>query len=295
MFKAWPEIDWFDAAFYARSNPALPASDAALRDHFDRVGAPAGIPGNPAAMREMFLNLVPDDRPVLEIGPFYSPALHGPHVRYADVLDTQQLRDRAALIGQDPETCPVIDYPLPDWDLDAIGERFAAVFSSHCIEHQADLVQHLQAVERRLHPGGCYFVIVPDKRYCFDHFLPETTVADVIRAQARGEMRHDVGSVIEHLALFAHNDAPRHWAGDHGDADPVERIEDIRNAMRQYQASDGRYIDVHAWKFTPASFRTVTWALHALGLTRLQPWGVLDTVRNRNEFCAVFRQAPVPE
>ena len=50
----------------------------------------------------------------------------------------------------------------------------------------------------------------------------------------------------------------------------------------------GGYVDVHAWKFTPRSFATLTGLLHQIGLTRLRPTVVYNTVRSRNEFCAIL-------
>ena len=109
----------------------------------------------------------------MEIGPFGQPVdFTGEHVRYADALSTEDLRSIAAVNGMDPARCPPIHYVVTEAPLEAIPECFATVFSSHCIEHQPDLVQHLQAVGELLEPGGSYFLIVPDKRYCFDHFRP---------------------------------------------------------------------------------------------------------------------------
>ena len=92
-----------------------------------------------------------------------------------------------------------------------------AVFSSHCIEHQPDLVRHLQEVANLLEPDGAYFLLIPNKLYCFDHFIAETSVADVMLAHHLGHRVHTLASVIEHRALTTHNDPSRHWLGDHAD------------------------------------------------------------------------------
>ena len=169
-----------------------------------------------------------------------------------------------------------------------MDDRFAAIVSSHNIEHQPDLVRHLIMAENLLSPEGRYFLLVPDKRFCFDHFLAETTIADVLTAYSRAARVHDLGHVIEHRAMTTHNDTGRHWAGDHGGPAYETNVAMLEYALREHRDSAGGYVDVHAWKFTPRSFATLTGLLHQIGLTRLRPTVVYNTVRSRNEFCAIL-------
>ena len=119
---------------------------------------------------------------VLEIGPFHAPALSGPGVAYFDLQPTDALIARVRDYGLPTSRVPKIDYSEPTGDLSVIDRRFDAVFSSHCIEHQPSLIRHLTQVSNVLHPGGAYYLIVPDKRYCFDHYLPLSTLGGVIEA-----------------------------------------------------------------------------------------------------------------
>ena len=53
----------------------------------------------------------------------------------------------------------------------------------------------------------------------------------------------------------------------------------LETAENRYQrALAGTYVDVHAWVFTPSSFRLAMEDLHALGLTRLREARFHDTV-----------------
>ena len=56
--------------------------------------------------------------------------------------------------------------------------------SSHCIEHQVELVRHLKlkAVSRLLSPLGVYLMLVPDYCFCFDHFQTASTSIDYVLA-----------------------------------------------------------------------------------------------------------------
>ena len=251
----------------------------------ERWSGVLGFFGRGGVGAEDFIRKVPTDAPVLEIGPFVSPRLEGEHVRYLDLLDQAGLNARAARKGL-PQTAPRIDYVSESGDLSAAQGPFAAVFSGHCIEHQPDLIAHLGAVERLLRPGGRYFLIVPDKRYCMDHFLPESTVAAVIDAHLRPSGRHTARSIIEHRALTTHNSPRRHWRGDHGS--PGRDPERLKAAIRE--ATSGRPSDVHAWTFTPASFRRLMEALNSVGLSALQVEAVHPTPYGRGEFCTVLRR-----
>lgn len=277
----------FDAATYRSHNPDLAhLSDAEARAHYDAEGRAGGRVAASLARREGMLALLADGREVLEIGPFCRPLLRGANVEYLDMLDADQLRARAAALGMDPAGCPERIHYVGD--LAQVDRAFDAVVSSHAIEHQPDLIRHLHEIERILEPDGGFFLIVPDKRYCFDHFLPESSIAQVLQAHRDGRTRHQLASIVEHMALTTHNDSGRHWQGDHGD--PARgRVERVRAAIDRHADAGTGYVDVHAWQFTPASFRATIDALAALGLTGLEAGEVYDTVHGRNEFCAVLR------
>ncbi len=283
----------FDPAAYRSLSPEFAAlDDAALAEHYRREGREAGLPGNLLRQRGSFAALVRPDSLALEIGPFASPLLQGRQVRYCDVLDTQQLRERAASLGLDPSRVPTVHYRIGPGQLDDIPDRFGAVLSSHAIEHQPDLVEHLQQVGRRLEPGGRYFVLVPDKRYCFDRHIAPSTIADVLQAHEEGRRSHTLRSVIEHRALTVHNDPGAHWAdGTPWDARTTAiRPEAVTAAIEEYRASAGGYLDVHAWYFTPDSFAQILGLLHQLGLTGLALERLYPTRRGSPEFWAVLRQ-----
>jgi hypothetical protein len=258
--------------------------------HFIEFGIREGRAGAIGGLREEFVPRAPRNLPVLELGPFANPALRGMNIRYADVLSTTELRVRAVDCGMDPAGCPEIHYVLTHFDLSRITEKFSAVFSSHCIEHQPDLVRHLQSVEMLLSDQGQYLLIIPDKRYCFDHFLPETSIADIMTAYVRNQRVHEVGSIIEHWALTTHNETERHWNGDHGQPHICNTMEPLTRALREYQADPMRYFDVHAWQFTPKSFLDLILLLNDLNLTTLSPVEVHNTPWGRNEFCAILEK-----
>ncbi|MFC6792442.1 class I SAM-dependent methyltransferase [Methylobacterium komagatae] len=284
-----PELD---LAFYRLVNDDLANfDDKALIAHYERHGRSEGRLANPAAERRGFIALVPEDADVLEIGPFTKPTLRGPRVHYFDVMDRAGLLARAVHHAHPTDDCPEIEFVSPTGDLNVVDRQFDIVLSSHCIEHQPDLVAHLQQVERILRPNGRYMLLIPDKRYCFDALLPESTVDAVLQAHREKRRVHTWASVREHRALTTHNDTARHWAGD--SADPRGHLFSEREhaARVEFDESNGNYIDVHAWQFTPSSFRNVVATIRRTKLMNLTVEHVYDTPHGSNEFTAILHKS----
>jgi hypothetical protein len=279
----------FDPVFYKSIHADLWDHDAtALVHHYETFGRAEGRRATPAVPREKFVTLLPSGVPTLEIGPFNNPVASGSNVRYFDVLDRDGLIERAKRLGLGHETIPHIDYVHPTGDLSVVLQKFDIVTSSHVVEHQPDLVRHFSQVSNLLIDEGLYFCIIPDKQYCFDHFIAESSIADVVEGHLSGRIGHGVGSVIEHAALVTHNDPLRHWNGDHGPLpnDPNR----VRAAIDEYRATQGHYLDVHAWQFTPSSFKTIINTLEVLSYIDVRPIRVYDTPHDSNEFCAILKR-----
>jgi hypothetical protein len=223
----------------------------------------------------------------LEIGPFANPLLNNPNVKYLDVLPTEQLKVRASTLGMDPELVPLISYIADENGFPEISESFDYLLSCHSIEHQPDLVKHLNQVEQILLPGGKYFLIIPDKRYCFDHYIAESTIADVVGAYLEQRTVHTAKSVIEHRALTTHNDPVEHFAGNHGDIESNQQVR-VQQAIGEFKNSNGQYIDVHAWYFVPESFVKLVNQLNELGLVGLKVAQIWNTPTNNFEFCVIL-------
>ncbi len=281
-----------DLQFYRDSFPDLHELEPhELVEHYATIGMAEGRPASAAALRNGLLSIAAQERSVLEIGPFCNPCLRGDKVAYFDVLNRDDLIARANSINRPVQDAPEIDYVSPTGDLSIVDQKFSATLSSHCIEHQPDLIRHLLEVSRILEPGGRYYLIVPDKRYCFDYYLPESTIADVLQAYVEERKVHSLRSVVEHRALVTHNDPGLHWRGLHAPLKVEEPEEEtIRKAITEYHNADGGYIDVHAWQFTPESFKKLIKILNKLHFCDLYAERVYQTPRDRQEFTAVLRK-----
>ncbi|WP_162932951.1 bifunctional 2-polyprenyl-6-hydroxyphenol methylase/3-demethylubiquinol 3-O-methyltransferase UbiG [Roseovarius sp. EL26] len=267
-----------------RSNDVLPSARNLLHSSLE-----------PMAAREHFLPSIDTTKKILEVGPYFAPSIKGENVRYFDVFTTEQLRERAKNDPNDfvtSDTVVDVHFQDDDGDLSTIPETFDAAFSSHCIEHQPDLVRHLNDISNLLHEGGHYYLLVPDKQFCFDQPKPDTSIGDVLAASIEKRNRHTLRSLINHTILMTHNDSVRHTEADHFDAGWEEGyIERLKAAYDKYSAPHEEYIDSHAWQFKPETFLNIVWALNEAGLTSLKPESVWLTPSNRLEFAAILRKA----
>lgn len=282
-----------DFEFYRKQNSDLQSmTDDDLASHYKTHGKTEGRITHSLALRKHLTARVLRASSILEIGPFCNPAIRGPNVKYFEVLDQAALIERAKIQNYKIEAVPVIHFLSSTGDLAVVDENFQCCFSSHVIEHQPDLVRHLQQVERILTDGGEYCLIIPDQRYCFDHYLKPSTIADVLNAYHTQRKVHDFKSIIEHIALTTHNEPARHWQGDHGEPNtPEHQMARVNNAIKTHKEAKGGYVDVHAWQFTPDSFYQIITVLNLMGLINLEPVHVFDTPHGLFEFTVVLKKS----
>ena len=280
----------FDPAYYGANNADLRSFDTKrLSEHYLQHGRGEGRKARAFSPRTHLSAILEGARDILEIGPFNSPVLVGPNVEYFDVLSREDLIARAEKLRITTERIPRINYVSPIGDLSVVDKTFEVVFSSHCLEHQVDLIGHLQQVDVLLEKGGAYPLFVPDKRFCFDARLAESTIADILDAHHEKRKFHRLASVLEHRALTVHNDTSRHW--QEREQVPQTRVaERLRAALLEFEANEGSYIDVHAWKFTPESFHENMNYLRELGLINFVVERLYYPEKGYNEFFAVLRK-----
>lgn len=260
--------------------------------HYCEYGEEEGRRAHELSDRKEFCALAPEQS--LEIGPFAFPCLKGDRVEYADIYSTDELREIARKSGFDHNAVPTIDYVVAPTDLTAIQTRFEGAFSSHVVEHQPDVIKHLQQVSSLLVDGGSYFVAIPDHRYCFDHFKPASTFEEVLGAFLDQHEWHSARSVIQRLTLLTHNDAVRHWAGDHGSLgeNPEHpgwsRRQLLEQSMEEFTSWAGKPPNEHSWFFTPRTFRSMIDESASLGLVDFRVDRLYPTMRNSLEFWAIL-------
>jgi SAM-dependent methyltransferase len=259
-----PELDI--STYRSFHQDLLGLGQAELVKHWESFGLLEGRTASKVQDRISLLNLLQPCQSILEIGVFDNPSLEflkgdGKIIHYADWLDKESLIRRAASVpGRHPEKVPDIQYVLSN-GYDQIKTRYDAIVSHHCVEHQPNLVQHLIDVQSKLNPGGFYLFSVPDKRRCFDHFIPESTILDIIEAFYDQRKKPSLKSVLEHRCFTRHDFSAS--ADPYISASPETRA-CLDNAFAEF--SHNKYVDVHCWQFTPYGFKQLYNQLLFLGI-----------------------------
>jgi SAM-dependent methyltransferase len=244
--------------------------------------------------RGTFFKEIPDLTKItaLEIAPYFNALLKGETVKYFDIFDQQQLIELAAEDKDIPTdkipSIPKMDYVNPMGDMSEIKEKFNLVYSSHNIEHQVDLLKHLNQVANLLENKGEFFLAIPDHRYCFDHFIPATPLSEVLATFWQSPHTYSLQNILAMRCETTHNDSTQHWKGNDGEIKYQHDPECYSKALAEYNKSNGSYVDIHKWRFTPDSFYNIVETTYKMGLQPLRIKKVYCTEVNSHEFYAIL-------
>ena len=289
----------FNQDLYLELNPDVKKAGEDPKEHFLKFGINEGRPWqkslkskelsigeiiqNKFNSRDEFLSLLKNHYSMLEIGCFDKPSLEQfrkndkVKISYADWLSKEQLQERATKIkGRNKDDVPEIKYVLAK-GYEQIKFNYEAVVSHHCIEHQPNLVAHFNEIYKIIKNKGTYFASIPNKYECFDHFIPESTVLDVVLAFLEKREKPSLKSVLEHRAFISHK-----WLKDENPFKSLDpnRMDLYKQHFDEFNNSD--YVDVHCWQFTPESFHLIMNQLNILGL--INPISSLEIYPNFGEF-----------
>lgn len=172
------------------------------------------------------------------------------------------------------------DHPIEEVDYLWSGQTYADltgkknhydwIVACHVIEHTPDLISFLNDCETVLNEQGVLALVVPDKRYCFDHFRPLTGLARVVDSHARQTRIHSEGTAAEYFMQVVSRGGQNDWHSFN--TGPFAHIHTAQEAKLAIHAIRdlGQFLDLHAWCFVPSSFRLLMHDLYLLGYTRLQ-------------------------
>jgi predicted SAM-dependent methyltransferase len=214
----------------------------------------------------------------LEIGPGYAPSFpksQGWNVETLDHATAEGLREK---YEGETETSSIehIDYVTDGRPIDEIIPRRKAydfIYASHVIEHIPDPIRFFQSCNALLKPEGKLLLVVPDKRRCFDALRSLTSAGDFLNAYYNADRHHTPGNAFD---FYANGESD--WKGRMEFFQPIDRaLELFRTAEKS-----GNYVDIHAWRFTPTSFRLILRDLADIGMIELRE--IVTVPTNRFEF-----------
>ncbi len=259
LFSALPPE--YDESFYRDQKDLQGFTSDQLSLHWKQHGFKEGRQSSSIRDRPSLLALLAELplTSALEIGCFDQPSLNelqnkGVLTHYADYLGEADLKARAEMLpGRNPAAVPPIEYILSD-GYAQIQRKYDLVVSHHCIEHQPDLLTHLLSVAQILRPQGLYIASVPDKRFCFDHFLPTSSLIDILAAFYEKRTRPSFRSILEHRCFIVDDYSKVRdpiWNCGQGRASR----EGFDAAFREFCTRP--YVDVHTFQFTAYTFRNI--------------------------------------
>jgi soluble lytic murein transglycosylase len=231
----------------------------------------------------------------LEIGPRDAPLIRkadGP-VLYADYADTATVRANLHGSGVDPAGVLDVDVVTGGGSLAAVmPHRVDYVVASHVAEHVPDLLGWLIDIHAVLNEGGTLGLAIPDRRFTFDRFRRESTIAEAVEAHLLGLTRPSLRQVFDSAWPAVAVGVEEAWRNA-VPADSEARLARLKPALelvRRLQA-DPVYNDAHCWVFTPATFLDM---LEQAARMELLPYSLLafhPTELGGYEFYAVLRRA----
>jgi len=221
----------------------------------------------------------------LEIGPSHNPIApkkKGYNVHILDHASASELRKKYRGHGINLENIEEVDFVWhgePFQELIGNTNCYDWIIASHVIEHVPNLIAYLQQREALLKPDGILSLVIPDKRYCFDYFSSVSSTGVVLDAFAERRVRPSSGQIFDHFANASNRNGGIAWSDD-GCGDPDDLVHTFDDAQIHWvrSVSTTEYIDVHCWRFTPASFRLLISDLQGLGLVGLEIKAEFDTV-----------------
>lgn len=220
----------------------------------------------------------------LEIGPSHNPIApkkKGFNVHILDHASATELRNKYQGHNVNLDNIEEVDFVWRGEPLqELIGKTgcYDWVIASHVIEHVPDLISFLQQCEALLKPNGILSLVIPDKRFCFDYFSSSSSTGNLLDAYAEKRVKPSHGQIFDHVANASKRNGNIAWGEDGlGGADDLLHTFEEGKLQWQKSVSTTEYIDVHCWRFTPASFRLLISDLQGLDLINLEIKAELDT------------------
>ena len=236
--------------------------------------------------KEKVLGRIDQDGLGLEIGPSYDPIApkrEGFKVQTVDVAHREELVAKYEAWHVAPESLANIEevdfvwHGEPYAELTGKRKYYDWVIASHLIEHVPDLIGFLNDCNSILKDDGVLALVVPDKRYCFDHYRPHTGIAKIIDSHLTHDKMPTPGTVAEALIHRVTKAGDIAWdAGTSGEYALLHPLEETVREMNAAMA-EKKYVDVHAWCFVPHSFRLLIRDLFSMGLIPFQEVNFLPT------------------
>ena len=145
----------------------------------------------------------------LEIGPSHNPIASkrdGYNVHILDYLSRDALRKKYADHAQYGVNIDLIEEVDFVWNGEPLTELIGHtryydwIIASHVIEHIPDPITFFQQSEQLLKSDGKLSLVIPDKRYCFDHLSKISSTGELLDAFHEQRKKPSPGQIFDHFS-----------------------------------------------------------------------------------------------
>jgi len=236
------------------------------------------------------------DKRILEIGPLAAPLLNKKeaNVFYADILPTKEIK---AFYQNEPEVdkdavCE-IDFVIRGSYAESLKNvaKFDYIISCHVLEHMPRLLDFFQDAVNILNPQGKIYALLPDCRYCFDHFRSPTSFAELYYIHTQG-LKFVPWQVLDSHMAVPLND-PRIFATEKKLFHLLTQRQSFDDSKNIFQKSlAGEYVPGHFSTFTPESFLLLLHESVRAGILPFKLVNFFPTSKYDFTFAAVLEACP---
>lgn len=190
-----------------------------------------------------------DDISILEIGPQACPTFlkHEADIYFLDYDVETDNKQYFASRPDELRKIPKNDYLVTsDTYSFFVDKKFDLCIANHVIEHVDDIILWLNEIDAITSDNGMLFLSIPDKKYTFDKFRQNTTIAHIIADYIKGGSHSAVEHIIEIELLY--------------DKAFIGKAMDICNVLNKenliYQATRTPWTGLHRHVFEFETFNT---------------------------------------
>ncbi|MDT8405684.1 MAG: methyltransferase domain-containing protein [Methylococcales bacterium] len=154
--------------------------------------------------KEKILQHIDKDGYGIEIGPSHNPIAskkEGYKVQIIDHMSREELIKKYQDHGVNLGNIEEVDFVWQGEEYSELTSKskyYDWIIASHVIEHAPDLIAFLNDCDTILKDEGVISLVIPDKRYCFDHYRPITGISKIIDNHFQKNRIHSPGTVAEY-------------------------------------------------------------------------------------------------
>lgn len=241
--------------------------------------------------REKLKNEIDSTKRILEVGPFYRPLFqkYEANIYYADIKSTQEVRKRYSHLDAEiiKQIVP-IDYVIKgtyENTFKSENIKFDYVILSNVLEHIPNPINILLDISTILSENGKLCLLLPDKRYTFDHYRENTSIADLYDVYKRGEKYSTPRRLLDgYLNVIGENNPIKFWNNELNEYPNPDINKSLETYDKFITDFENQSFDGHYWVFTDLSFLKIIENLIKLNIIPYKLISFYPTAQNTNMF-----------